>query len=64
MEVSCMTSIKESNISDLVKDMKKFSSTVKNIKKEDVTRFLIQIGVLDSNGAPKKQICSGSNYAG
>lgn len=59
-----MTMIKESNIPELVEDMKNYSSEVKKMTPDEAKSFLIRAGVLDSNGVAKKQICGGSNYAG
>ena len=59
-----MTMIKESNIPELVEDMKNYSNSVKKMSPEEAKKFLIRAGVLDANGVAKKQICGGSNYAG
>ena len=57
-----MASSKKSNSSELVEEMKRFSENIQNMKKEEAIQFLIQIGVLDSEGMPKEQICGNSNY--
>ena len=49
---------------ELVEEMKQFSENIQNIKKEEAIQFLIQIGVLNSEGMPKEQICGNSNYMG
>lgn len=59
-----MTAIKESNIPELIEDMKKFTSEIPNMHPKDAEDALIRIGVLYPDGTPKEQICSGSNYAG
>lgn len=61
---NCMASSKKSNSSELVEEMKRFSENIQNMKKEEAIQFLIQIGVLDSEGMPKEQICGNSNYMG
>lgn len=64
MEVGCMTMIKESNIPELVEDMKEYSTKIKSMDPDKVKETLIRIGVLDKKGIPKEQICGERYYAG
>ncbi len=54
---------KVSYTSELVNDMKKYTSTIKNLTPDEAKQKLIKIGVLDANGKPNDKICK-SNYAG
>lgn len=50
---------------ELAESMRQYLEEFKrNPDKEEAKRSLIRTGVLDENGRPKKQICTGGYYVG
>lgn len=64
MEEIIMNKIKDSNLEEYLKDMEEYTEKVKKMSKEESIRALIRIGVLDTDGQPKEQICTGENFGG
>lgn len=61
--ISTMKVVKVSTVPELVESMQQYAAQIPKMDSKDVNRILIRAGVLDKHGKPKKQICTGSNYA-
>lgn len=57
-----MTKIKETNVDEYVKGMRRHVAEIKTYNKEQSEEILIRTGVLNKNGTPKKKICTGGFY--
>ncbi len=57
-----MTQIKENTVDDYIKGMQKHVSKIKTLSSEQSRDILIRTGVLNKNGSPKKNICTGGFY--
>lgn len=53
---------KVSNVPELVEGMKRHIERIPTMDKNEIRNSLIRMGVLDTEGNPKKQICTGDEY--
>jgi len=51
--------VKVSNVPELVEGMKRHIERIPTLDKDEIRNSLIRMGVLDAEGKPKKQICTG-----
>lgn len=49
-------------VSELVEGMKRHIERIPTMDKREIRNALIRMGVLDAEGKPKKQICTGDEY--
>ena len=54
-----MKVVKVSNVPELVESMKRHIDRIPTMDKDEIRNSLIRMGVLDAEGTPKKQICTG-----
>lgn len=57
-----MSSALAYNKKTYIKEMKKYTKTIKNMSKKEVNNKLNSMGLLDKNGKVKKKICNGGYY--
>lgn len=62
MEVMNMEVVKVSTVPELVEGMKRHIERIPTLDKSEIMNSLIRMGVLDAEGNPKKQICTGDEY--
>ena len=59
MEIMNVKVVKVSNVPELVEGMKRHIERIPTMDKSEIRNALIRMGVLDAEGKPKKQICTG-----
>lgn len=57
-----MEVVKVSNVSELVEGMKRHINRIPTMDKSEIMDSLIRMGILDAEGKPKEQICTGDEY--
>ena len=57
-----MKVVKVSNVPELVEGMKHHIERIPTMDKSEIRNSPIRMGVLDAEGKPKKQICTGDEY--